>query len=140
MRNCVRVKLPLSSVLERGESRMPPVTLATAESFVDYWSRNHGGDNINLIFRRLALSSEHIESFRGHESRVAKLTFRGSFICHKKVNGILFWRLLCNCSSLISLDMGWSSKFFMDHFHWCCYRPSICQSLKSLINWLSESE
>ena len=112
---------------------MVTVTLNTADSFVNYWSRNLPGNKIDLDLYGLRLSTKHIESFRGHEPRVRNLSLQGAFKFEREANARLFWTLICNCSSLLELSVRTRFIYFMDHLHWCCYRPPICQSLKSLI-------
>ena len=112
---------------------MPSVMFTTANGFANYWSGNLGGESIDLVLLGINLSNKEIETFRGHESTVRKLSLQRSFGFQKEGNERLFWTLIGNCSNLIHLHIDIKSVFFMDNLHWCCYRPPICQSLESLI-------
>ena len=112
---------------------MVAFTIGTAENFVYYWSRNLPRHRNSLILSGLRLSAKHIESFRGHEPTVTMLNIQNPYICQEEEDEKLLLTLVCNCSRLLELSLRSRNDFLVDHVYWCCYRPPIFKSLKTLI-------
>ena len=108
------------------------VSFNRAKDFAAYWSSSRVANNIHLCLSFCGLRSRHIARFRGHESKVKALTLLSAEMCHTEADARLLWTLICNGSRLETLYVYSSHSFIMRHLHWCCYRPPICESLRSI--------
>ena len=108
------------------------VTLERADDFAAYWSSSRVANDIDLILTCRGLRSRHIALFRGHESKLSRLTLVRKGVCQRETDERLLWTLICNCSKLEHLTVSSRNKFITNHIFWCCYRPPVSESLTSM--------